>query len=116
MKYNKAEVYRKAAEILVRDGQYKGELVKYPEELGVDFESGACVRAEWELYQTFCYGYGYERYSFTIPTQFYMDKRLEKLWNREIWSYNDSKDYSAEDIALMLKQHAHNLEEESHDA
>lgn len=61
---NKAEVFRKAAEIIVRDGKCEGELVAgYDEVLIEETEAikhrvfpvcalGACARAEYELYGT----------------------------------------------------------------
>ena len=114
---NKPDVYRKAAEVLIRDGRVQGDLVEVPK--GVTEEEGfqnpqyavcalgACARAVYELYGLNTNDpYDYE---FTVYDH-------KQQYDRKIWSYNDDDGYSDEDIALLLKQHAHYLEEAGNDA
>ncbi len=125
---NKADVYRKAAEIIVRDGQYKGDYTprgNTPEAIkNTEYPVcaiGACVRAEWELYGEFS-GYedveddadprvdGYTPYAYKLPNPIDegSDRRLgEPRW---IWSVNDSLKSTAEDIAELFRQRAQTLE------
>lgn len=113
MNIDKAAVYRKAAEIIVRDGQAKGGLTGN----GYGFRSpgissrlkdhsipvcalGACARAEWELYQTLPED-PYKVYDFSVEH----DGRP-----RDIWIINDLEETSAEDVALALKRHAEGID------
>jgi len=125
---DKADVYRKAAEVIVRDGKTdcglteageQDEDLKNPE-LAV-CALGACARAHYELYGELprvTYEMPgrsgtkspadsvYQLYSFSVP----------KTADLQIWMANDGRDgvtRSAEDIALLLKQHAAELDEEA---
>lgn len=115
---DKAEVYRKAAEIIVRDGKHRTTFVEgwspHPEaknmtDLAESIRDrqrpvcaiGACLRAEFELTGGLkAYGnaeYVYDEYTFTVPYDGYA---------QDIWMFNDHQEISAEDVALELKKHA----------
>lgn len=120
MSIDKAEVYRKAAEVIVRDGKYdEGTLVeirpgdgKYPssERRALMDPSrpvcalGACARAEWELYRTMPDDV-YEEYSFKAPWETYRGITMH-----EIFYINDDDSATAEDIAMCLKRRAEEVQ------
>lgn len=116
---DKAEVYRKAAEIIVRDGKYdEGSLVelRFGENGGAEQRAlmdpsrpvcalGACARAEWELYRTMPDDV-YEEYGFEVP----WEKWDGSTVLRKIYYINDDDDTTAEDIATYLKQRAEEVD------
>jgi len=117
---NKAEVYRKAAEIIVRDGQAKSTLVNGPvREITNPRYSvcalGACARAEYELYGTLPLEDGdldpYGPYTFYVSWD---NQGYVRNWS--IHSINDMRETSAEDIALLLKRRAEEVEGDSTEA
>jgi len=108
---DKAAVYRKAAEIIVRDGKCEGDLT--PE--GDDDDAlrnpalpvcalGACARAEYELYGTVPwerpYGDPWRDYGFKVSGE-------PARW---IQNVNDTEGVSAEDVALLLKKRAEEID------
>ncbi|MGW2207418.1 DUF6197 family protein [Streptomyces sp. NPDC001774] len=117
---NRADVYRRAAEIIVRDGKTERHLVEG--EWGQALTRikdpsyrvcalGACARAEWELYGTLPRSENgaldpYRAYEFCTPWE---DRAGESVC-RHIWHINDTYGVSAEDIALLLKRHAEDVE------
>lgn len=125
---DKAMVYRKAAEIIVRDGKCEGVLTENGETVeaiqggGAVCALGACARAEYELYGTIPMrtvpdfsrdpmGSGeteiadpYPYYGFTAT--------LGEMKDYKIWCINDDSRVSVEDIALLLKQRAEDCEAE----
>lgn len=115
MTINKADVYRKAAEIIVRDGQHKGDLTPEGESSEALANTalpvcalGACARAEYELYGTHSwdrpYGDPWRDYAFMVDSEFPNPPR----W---IFFINDDERTSAEDIALLLKRHAEEVDD-----
>jgi hypothetical protein len=117
---NKADVYRKAAEVIVRDGKYEGGLTEHgdgPQHIksgeGAVCALGACARAEYELYGTLPmrsnpWGTSLDPYT---PYDFGV------LWGdwtneRAIFRINDSEKTSAEDIALLLKKRAEEIDDD----
>ncbi|MFF8831344.1 hypothetical protein [Streptomyces sp. NPDC015131] len=114
---NKADVYRHAATVIVRDGKHEGGLTP-AHRSGASltlFEKalkdtslpvcalGACARAEWELYGTLPED-AYD-YSFEVDGAGFG-------FSAAIFNVNDSEDNptTAEDIALLLKQRAEEVE------
>ncbi|MGW6255438.1 hypothetical protein [Streptomyces sp. NPDC055085] len=123
----KPDVYRKAAEIIVRDGKHEGgftprgsfdrEAVKDPS-LPV-CAMGACARAEWELYGTLPVPSSAEgAWSGAVHGAYSYQTSWGGMKDVSIWAINDIAEgplaTSAEDIALLLKQHAADLEEGDH--
>lgn len=113
---NAADVYRKAAEVIVRDGKTEGLLTDQggsPEaiknrKLPV-CALGACYRAHWELYgempvENLGVTWAYQ-FKVTEPSRFNGTPRPK--W---IWAINDRQETSAEDIALLLKRRAEEIE------
>ncbi|WP_432112800.1 DUF6197 family protein [Streptomyces sp. S1] len=113
---DKAAVYRKAAEIIVRDGKTEGDLVEAPQ--GVSEPEalmdpsrpvcalGACARAQYELYgllpkEPYDYEFKVPRPSTLVPAGVYM---------RKIQYFNDDDHATAEDIAVLLKQRAEEVD------
>lgn len=111
---NKADVYRKAAEVIGRDGWNQGgmfagrEGVTHRYEEAIQDQSlevcaiGACIRAEFEMYGSLCED-PYEEYDFLV-------KRPDTGTLTEIWTMNDSPRTSAEDVILALKNHAEEID------
>lgn len=114
---DKAAVYRKAAEVIVRDGKteglYSGEdrdkyygrqPVRNTYELALKDPRvrvcalGACSRAQYELYGQLSED-PYLDYEFKVDF-------LENGSPLSIWAINDACNTSAEDIALLLKRQA----------
>lgn len=116
---DKAQVYRKAAEIIVRDGKCEGQLTdkgveaKYIRDASVPVCAlGACLRAEHELYGTYHnavddWEVSAERYIFSVDWTLVGDPGVTA---HKIYNVNDYGHTSAEDIALLLKQHAEDIE------
>ncbi|MFF5973675.1 hypothetical protein ACFY7C_19320 [Streptomyces sp. NPDC012769] len=115
---NKADIYRKAAEIIVRDGQFKGELTSGGEDADALKDPslpvcaiGACARAEYELYGTLPWerpnGDPYD-YAFRVGGEY--SYNLSGV-PRAIYYVNDDPRFGAEDIALVLKQRAAELDD-----
>jgi hypothetical protein len=123
---NKADVYRKAAEIIGRDGHHKGALTSRGATATALKDTslavcalGACVRAEWELYGTMpmcdCTAPScalvdpYSAYVFVVENA---TELVDWRWGKrpQIHGVNDSPETSAEDIALLLKKHAEELD------
>ncbi|MFE6222963.1 hypothetical protein [Streptomyces sp. NPDC057854] len=110
---DKAEVYRKAAEIIIRDGKHEAELVRndrgIPEDEALKDPSrpvcalGACARAEYELYGTLPKS-AYERYGFKVPKP--SPHRYSGIYWQPVQYFNDDDSTSAEDVALALKREA----------
>lgn len=119
---DKAEVYRKAAEVIVRDGKTEGVLfgAECQQSYGAMIENrslpvcaiGACVRAEYELYGTVHWSRGVDAYNA-------YEFEVEEFGDRKIWSVSDDGEWTsdltfnatrtAEDIALLLKRHAEDI-------
>ncbi|GHG10261.1 DUF6197 family protein [Streptomyces hydrogenans] len=108
---DKAQVYRKAAEVIVRDGKWRGSLTQQGD-CAWDLRNpalkvcalGACARAEYELYGTLPEERGtntYEAYAFKVA-----ELRKHGTYYREIYYVSDDLRYDAEDIALLLKKRA----------
>lgn len=116
---NKAEVYRKAAEIIVRDGKTEGDLTAYGSmshhvtnpALPV-CALGACARAEWELYGTLPGGVGSDQFRPTTTKYSFdtVDDRFVHPHPVRIWMFNDHPNTSAEDVALILKRRAEEID------
>ncbi|MFD4474635.1 hypothetical protein ACFWPU_00760 [Streptomyces sp. NPDC058471] len=116
---NKADVYRKAAEVIVRDGMVKGSLFSdcpsmdnadYVEAVGDLGKSvcaiGACVRAQYELYGT-AYGSSRELIDQAYRNFNFMTE-IPARWGGtcNIQMLNDAVGTSVEDVALELKRRA----------
>ncbi|MER7959326.1 hypothetical protein [Streptomyces sp. NPDC096030] len=122
---NRADVYRRAAEIIVRDGKTERHLVEGERGQALTrikdpayrvCALGACARAEWELYGTLPRSENgaldpYTAYEFSILRE---EKDGQSTF-RHIWEINDACGVSAEDIALLLKQHAEEADPRSHE-
>lgn len=117
---NKADVYRKAAEVIVRDGKYDAGLVpqkgKSTWEERVKDRSlpvcaiGACVRAEYELYGTVGTTMAaYDSYSYVVDG-FEFHNEDGKFLTPYIENVNDHGRTTAEDIALLLKRRAEEVQ------
>lgn len=123
---NKADVYRKAAEVIVRDGKHDGGLVAggyrqtrrltYPERIADRSlpvcALGACARAQFELYGVLDSGgaEAYDEYSFTVKG-FEFPAGVDKYHlTPYIENVNDFGNVSAEDIALLLKRRAEEVD------
>lgn len=128
---NLADVYRKAAEVIVRDGKTEHQLVgrrdgvediRSSDEIPDDeFKDrslpvcalGACARAEWELYGTLPArdamrtSVTMEKYSFMVPR---VADHIT-VSETDVWMVNDNPATSAEDIALLLKHHAEEVQD-----
>ncbi|GHG10249.1 DUF6197 family protein [Streptomyces hydrogenans] len=114
---NKADVYRKAAEVIVRDGKHEGNLTErgdHPWALRdpgfAVCALGACGRAEYELYGTLPVERGtdeYAEYGFTVtrPRAYGLGS-----YEQKIHYLNDDESTSAEDVALVLKRHAEEVD------
>lgn len=126
---NKSDVYRKAAEVIVRDGKTTGGLTSAGERAesikNPDLEVcalGACGRAHYELYGVLpengvsVADAIYSEYTFItdVPFQAAYPMAAKGHENLKLWEVNDNTklNYSAEDIALMLKNHASELDEQ----
>ncbi|GHG10243.1 DUF6197 family protein [Streptomyces hydrogenans] len=119
---SKADVYRKAAEVIVRDGKTEGRLVEGTDRGTRDSEIigrlvsgqgavcaiGACARAEAELYGNLPVGEAdllYGRYSFGVDWDLGLGLKVYS-----IFAVNDDRHTSAEDIALLLKHRAEEID------
>ncbi|WP_432112798.1 DUF6197 family protein [Streptomyces sp. S1] len=113
---DKAAVYRKAAEIIVRDGKTEKTLVEGRGRVGPDEELrellktnapvcalGACGRAQYELYGILPKNDDavFVNYCFTVDWDL-----GHGVSDYSIFSVNDRGNTTAEDIALLLKQRA----------
>jgi hypothetical protein len=135
---SKADVYRRAAEVIVRDGKHEKTFVEgwaptpTPRPAPAEMETGwpalrraikdrsrpvcalgACLRAEYELTGTLTFGrsdgdHVYEQYSFDVRADSLLPGGAER--DIEIWQYNDRDRISAEDIALELKRRAEEID------
>lgn len=114
---NDADVYRKAAEIIIRDGKCEGGLTekgdgdRYIADRSLPVcAMGACYRAHYELYGEFL-GLPADptkvyQYQFSVPWQ-----RMTRIRDTPIYTVNDLNGTSAEDIALLLKRQAEKVDE-----
>lgn len=121
---DKRAVYRKAAEVIARDGKTEGELTEHGDSDRCLMDTslavcalGACARAQYELYGVLPErlpvheGGGssaYRDYNFAVltepPTKPGQLPRPPE-W-RPVYRVNDTPGMSAEDVALILKRHA----------
>lgn len=117
MTVDKSDIYRKAAEVIVRDGKAAGKFfendiplndweVERAEALAADRSLsvcaiGACIRAEYELTGHVQPKDHWMEYDFVAPGWSRVPGRL-----RHIWGINDSSTTTAEDVALLLKRKA----------
>jgi hypothetical protein len=113
---NKADVYRKAAEVIGRDGWNQGGLFAWDPDIDgpVRYEElvknqslavcalGACARAQYELYGTIPED-AYETYEFLVETP-----STGAL--ATIWMMNDLPRTSAEDVILAMENHAEEID------
>ena len=113
----KEQVYAKAAEVLLRDGQCKGELFEPPRDWsrrdkqsllevagagGPVCAIGACIRAERELYGDL------SDETFRDPYSVYEFKAHDERRGRErkIYMINDDEDSTPEEVADLLRRRA----------
>lgn len=136
-KINKAEVYRKASEILLRDGRIRGalaaevkpdsdEYIAHENEEGLTNPEysvcalGACARAEYELYGTLPVNYSENGMRRSVADAVYYAYNFlatDGDHDLKIWTLNDrtgGNEYSDEDIALILKREAEKVESGDH--
>lgn len=119
MKTDKAEVYRKAAEIIIRDGRTVGSLTErgdaseYIADRSLPVCAiGACYRAHYELYGEHLPAEG----PMDGERTYYYEFRVQwlgkggEMRDRTIFSVNDGDGASDEDIALLLKRHAEEVD------
>lgn len=132
MSINKADVYRKAAEVIVRDGKNNSGLVQGYYALDRNESDllpklltgnapvcalGACARAHYELTgEVLVDHYIYKAYSFDVEWTFaagttpWGDPGKPVTRKVEIYTVNDHGRASAEDIALILKKQAEEVD------
>ncbi|MFD4474649.1 hypothetical protein ACFWPU_00830 [Streptomyces sp. NPDC058471] len=124
---DKAAVYRHAATVIVRDGKREGQFfgpngregggTARPEAVGDTTLSvcaiGACVRAQYELYgttyasETDVFQDGYDNYAFDVK----MPDGARCPSPDCDCGTNDNRNKSAEDIALLLKHQAEEVDQ-----
>lgn len=116
---NESDVYRHAATVIVRDGKVVGGLTEQGEDDDKLIDRslavcaiGACHRAHYELYGELPVNtnpdltWAYEFRAIPPPGMYKIAPDEPRL----IWAINDNRATTAEDIALILKKQALDVE------